>query len=469
MTEAADLQAFLDAQRVTGEVQSERQAFTLAREHALRKLAQFRDPFEHAWIVRAVQAGVALDPYCPIRVRLGQAGVHVGYEQRAIDLKQVEQSFCDPESRTEPALQHLSSALWSVASKVGWTFELRAQGSSKTLVWSNNDLRLQSLSEHSEVSGLLINRADSSSGGLGWVGRTMANSRFSLEVVDILAERCYPSPAPLVVDGRRLDSLLNCPGHGWGFFAVPIWIQALTQGRPKLALSPTSLALTPFQSPSTSAKNQSQLALCWEAQFAKELLPKLSLPSEAGLAFVLGVGKAPTYNVGSEQAPRGQYWRTTGQKSRLHWVLDGAVVCKEPLSTLDLGCSVAVFLSAEGLQTDLSGFALVESEAKRERIKSAVRQVAEQLSPEFMTQLFQELGAFHHRKETRRKNIARGIGGVGLGLVFLNPVLGLGAMAAGGILSLVKDDGEHSGRLDWLQEGLLSQKKELMMVLRDLG
>lgn len=57
--------------------------------------------------------------------------------------------------------------------------------------------------------------------------------------------------------------------------------------------------------------------------------------------------------------------------STIYWALDGALVGEEPLTSKKSWCSVALFLSAEGLKTDVSSLALRESTEKKERIAKA--------------------------------------------------------------------------------------------------
>lgn len=72
------------------------------------------------------------------------------------------------------------------------------------------------------------------------------------------------------------------------------------------------------------------------------------------------------------------YWRFNPkkQKSRIAWVLDGVVVQEEAIPVKENWISTLIVVNAKGLQTDLSGFSLLDSEDLEPRRQDACRAVA---------------------------------------------------------------------------------------------
>ena len=73
------------------------------------------------------------------------------------------------------------------------------------------------------------------------------------------------------------------------------------------------------------------------------------------------------------------FFQAIPTKSTCHWVLDGAVIAVEDYPIEPLPCSLGLYLSAEGLETDISSFGLQQTAEADQRKREAVRRVTELL------------------------------------------------------------------------------------------
>ena len=70
-----------------------------------------------------------------------------------------------------------------------------------------------------------------------------------------------------------------------------------------------------------------------------------------------------------------QYWGTKDTSSQIYWVKDGVIIDQEAPFGTQSAVSSCLYLSAEGLKTDLTGFQLQQQETRNQRVKEAIHTV----------------------------------------------------------------------------------------------
>jgi hypothetical protein len=354
-----DLQDFLQQEARHGQTDS-RGVFTQTREKMLEKLAGFQLPFEGAWVLKIVQAAVASSsPLLRIvstdettRLELSPA--------RPWTIDEVEQALCAPESRPDPALGHLATALRAVGFGQRRAFTIKLADAPESLLWEGRTLsRCPAPASPSDFSPCLIEvghvAADAPT--LTRLASKMAASWKNAEVIKAVAEWCYSCPIPLEVDGRRMDSLQLCPEHGWSQSSDLLGISFPQAELPELPLSQRTLSLAKSERP-----RQDRGVGAFDHQAPLEL----SQPPAAVVLHTLHL------QIGN----KGSYLEKEG-RSHLYWIRDGVIVQKDVWEASEAFCSLGCFVSAQGLAADLTTLSLRRDPHWMRRRDQAARAASE--------------------------------------------------------------------------------------------
>ena len=418
VNQPSELELFLRSQSTEGRVDS-RGAFTVSRQEALKKLAAFALPFAGAWAVKVIQGLVAVGTDFPIRVDLLATEIHFFFLQPDFSLLEFEDRFFTPEPPERRSLRHILTGLWTVALKEKWGFQLAFADSSTTLIWDGHELHRVESSRKRDCACLTLAPLQQKS-KLSWVaGVAMAGHR-NAELLMTLAQRCYLCPVPLTVDGRRLDSLQRSPENGWGELTFPFAVNFAQADLPALKIPPGTFSGAPIPIHPTSPTLFVEEGGGWK-RLGEQRMKNLKACQESPLPFILCANM--------KRKDSGDHkWVNSRGPSSISWVLDGAVVDRDPLVDRMLHISVGCFVSAEGLETDLTTLKLIDSPEKRRRIensKVSLRTALKQLEKERFEETF-EAGAA----------TPKAIGGVlmvaGVGLLWVAPWVGIGVVALGG-------------------------------------
>lgn len=361
MRPKSGIDQFLQESKRGGQ-QDSRGAFTLAQSEALRKLAKFQLPFEGAWSVKIVQAAVAAGRSTTINVtqtRRQTSFAFRGAESWTPELLQ--DTLLDPDSTDDSALNHLKSALWEVGFHGRRSFQLRFQDG-RMLEWDGHGFQISQSSEKTDGLEISVSHwsVEEHVGLLGLRGWIRAGKR-NAAVAKALGERCYVCPIPLVLDGRSLCSWLSCPSHSQNSTTQPLAV-LLSDHK---GLPPLSRAAGSFRDLKLASRSRH---IRGQIDEPRELLSSLNQGGESSL----------TVLVAMHMDRLGTRWTPLTSRSVCHWVSDGAVV--EIERYIYSHCSVALFVSAAGLNTDLSGFQLRDSLEKHRRSALAVRAAQKQLA-----------------------------------------------------------------------------------------
>ena len=410
---------------------------------ALRKVAEYQLPFPGAWAVKIIQSILASAGTHPIRVDLTTTEIRFYFVATGFSLDEFETAYYNPEPPPNRGLRHLLSGLWSVGLKERWGFQIAFPRQTKTLIWDGEQMNRVESPLARDCTCISIAPLQNKE-GLSWVaGFAMSGSR-NAELLLVLSRFCYTCPLPLTVDGRRIDSLQRAENHGWSKETYPLTIGFAEAPLPELRLPPGTFSRVTksVRHSSTLFEEGNRDGGGWR-QVAEKSMRALSPQENAAVAFVVCV------NMKLVESGRSYTWNEGAGSSTLYWVLDGALVGQEPLLSRNTHCSLGCFLSAEGLQTDLSTFHLLESSERAERKKLACLGLV--LALDSVDQNgFQDL-------VTRGKLMQRIVGGAlvagGLWLLWPVPVLGLGGIAAGG-LTILKAGNKQEAQVQSAQASL---------------
>lgn len=300
--------------------------FSLDPAKALEKLGQFQFDDPSDWILKVVQAAVA-GQADRLDIFAGGDSATIQFTPRCstleIEFADLLNTECTPD---RPDWIHLRRALWSLVGQ-GLDFQCRNPYGPG---WDHRQGQL---------------RAD----GLPAQAQFILNVKCPTEtLVRKLTRRAFLCPIPLLVNHKVISSLLRCPRHGVSANSSPIVIRFFqNQGLPTLPLPLHTVQYEP-SSPTLL-----------------EELPTTEQSEGLELAVLLSI----------HWVQRRGKWTTLPSESCLYWVADGVIVETQTLPGTGKAISCGVYLSAEGLETDLSGFRTVRSDARKERQLAAFRAV----------------------------------------------------------------------------------------------
>lgn len=428
MKKPSELEQFLKGQIVEGEMDSSG-AFTLAKDKALAKLAEFQLPFAQAWSVKVIQAIVASQTLEPITVALSSKESRIEFEFGSKwSLDDIEQRFFDPDASAENGIGHLVSGLWAVGLNEMRAFHLVIAGENESLMWNGEKMtRVPSRGAH---SSLTVSHAALYAPEQSWFAKMVGGSSHNAEILGVLSRYCFTCPVPLTVDAMRIDSLQLCPRSGWSKETYPISVSFSNSGLPEWPIPQGTFMDLPAHS-----------SRAWDGGGLKDLassvLGDLKSHPQAGMACMLSV------HLVRVKSGKNYRWKESQGPSRCHWVVDGAVVESEVFGLTPNLTSVGVFISGQGLATDLTGLSLQESEERTRRKEQAGRTVSEHLSP------LSEVDAQEFVAQGKRKGFV--FGGlftlVGLGVMALSPLHGI-AFSGAGIFIMFSGGSDRESRVE---------------------
>jgi hypothetical protein len=411
----SELELFLKSQAAEGQTETSDASFTLASEAALRKIAAFQLPFYAAWAVKMVQSIVASGSEAPIRIDLLATRIQFYFKSPGFTLDDLEAAFYDPQPSPNRCLRHLLSALWAVGLHHQWGFQVAFPSQTSTLIWDGHQLQRLESEQTRDVACVTIAPLRKKS-GLSWVAGVAWSGSRNAEILLALSRYCYTCPVPLNVDGRRLDSLQLAPQHGQAKWTYPLTIGFVEEKLPVLPIPPGTFKELARKSDSLGEGGG------WAA-LSRQRMGQLSQRPHASLAFSLCV------HMKQVKQGKSYTWEPAQGPSMIYWVLDGVVIFDEPLIGGNTHCSVGAFLSADGLETDLSTFDLRDSPERERRVALARQAISRALLG--IDDSFEEMVS----KGTLFQRVAGGAGMVaGVGLAFVSPMHGLIAGLWGGLV-----------------------------------
>jgi len=350
------MEEYLQAELNEGAVESSG-VFTLARAQALEKLAGFQLPGPHTWVLKVVQCAVASGCSALTVRQTSTESIFTFCDAPGWAPNQVEEAFCEPGSTPARGLTHLKQALWNAGISGLRPFFVAGAGWQEALVWDGRSLSRRPAEPVSQTTLVVSHRVWKKGRGFPILRGIEAAER-NAEVLLELKQKAFVCPIPLRLDGLRLDALQLCPSHGLSSRS-----SLLRLGFPQGPLAPLGIP------PATSG------GYVREGEMRADLDGLFEAPQEAPTAAAL-LCLLTAHAVLVPEGKR-QGWRSAPHASSLYWVLDGVVLNQATFSVPSRCCSLAVMASAEGMTTDLTGFALQINAEYRRRLWKVYELVAD--------------------------------------------------------------------------------------------
>ena len=363
--------SFLRNQRAVGRYESEGH-FTLGAE-AARKLANYALPEPSFWILKIVQAAVACGAPS-INVRQGNVATIITFEcNQEFDPRQVRKALVSADVEAGPAEAYLVAGLRAVGVGGGRSFsiEFHREKAREAVIWDG-----EHLSVHNSQSGW--KGCQKIELGVLW---SSPDPGPLVNEYRALIERAYTCPVELKVGGRRVDSLVpEIPSNKKRETA-----SFLSDGADYICpiILGTGVSDSHLLKPMRVSASVARDGKSW------------------GITNRFTASR-PLHVVGKKAATCTHLWRLDysfqvkdwglidgakfefkagSRESKVHWLLDGVLIQSDNLGVTHPGVSLELFLNAEDLQLDLSGFALSEKsrDVRRARVEAAMSNFSEQV------------------------------------------------------------------------------------------
>lgn len=367
MKKSDPLLELLSSASQVGQLDSEG-SFTIAGEAAIGKLASFQLPRSSAWILKMVQAAVSAQ--AP-ELRIAQSNettTFVFQPQVDFELGALKEALLSPQIQGSPPTRHLAVGLRAVGFGDGRAFTLAFdQGNQRTILgWNNQQLvqRAEALEKDSPPTIYLGVAFPESDQGRSLGGLTKSKGRATTEYLEV-ARHCDCCPIALYLDGRRIDALqAPPPDEAEGNTAILSlgWApHSPTQRVPPLRVPPGTQLQQPKWRPTDKFTDERVFLLDGDLG-----------NTQANCIIKLRYG----YKVQSHRSKHKSFaFQAISRRSYYNWVKDGVICYRRASGYKSSPISFEIYLSADDIPTDISGFHLQSSEELTRRETLAREQV----------------------------------------------------------------------------------------------
>ena len=356
----SEFHTWLQNQQDQGTFSSEG-SFSLKRERSWQKLGAFQLPFPEAWVLELVQCAVALGVE---EVQVAQTWRESRFSfvgGREITPEDVEVAVFEMPEYLPRGLVALGTAVRALGKGSRHPFCLCYQGA-KGQAWTGDRFINRHVGLKGEVQFSVIVSHFEIGDGIGdiWSLSGDALREKMLRISGTLSGQCYAAPTRIFLDGRQLNGPQNDPVFG------------LTTSVRPLAL----LKITNDELPGLSFPMSQGLRTCGTSDLQihsgfGESLEKCEILEQSVLLLL------SAFLENEDHKPMAGRMRERKQAAELLWIVDGVVAQRERLPWKG-SVSFAVLVSGDGLETDLTGLALRESEAYLRRRESALKEISGQ-------------------------------------------------------------------------------------------
>lgn len=325
--------------------------FTIAGEAAIGKLASFQLPRKSAWVLKIVQAAVTAESRSITVAQSNETTTFTFDTTVEFEVAQLKEALLSPQIVGPAPCRHLAVGLRAVGfgDRRAFTLAFDKDGKRTFLGWNGEQLtqREELLEEDSNLVIRLGVAFPEHDRGRSLGGLTKSAGRATDEYQE-LVRNCEACPVPLIVDGRRVDTLsashYDQISGNTALISVGWSPHDARFPGPALEL-PHGLLRTPSKWKLTDKFTDDRVF------FVDGDKTALSAGCLAKIWY--------SYKVVSHRSKHKSFQFTTiPRRSFYNWIKDG-VVCQRQGSSDDLGAiSFELYLSADDLETDISGLKL---------------------------------------------------------------------------------------------------------------
>lgn len=356
----SELEQFLQGQAGSGEADSEG-SFTIDQEKALQKLSEHQLPEPLAWTLKVVQAAVLSE----------SQDLHVSHTDTDVRFEFTPKTWAPPESQdlllspapTESeAFNALRTAIWDAGMGQGRPFQLTLPKSESSFFWRGQELEKREVKADPRVQLTVSHRTLEQGKGLP-ILRSIQSVGRSAEIALFLKRRAHMAPLRLWVDQQRFDGVY----HG---------LLARQQGSLDLSLSkPPKKRSHPILASSVDTSGPALPTVPGDRETPKfagykecePLMRDFQLPQgdeRQGALMILAA------NIGTSSADNEP--QVAHLKSQLNWVKHGVVVQSETIPVNPYSIYLTLYICADHIPTDISGFALQQDAISGLRLRTLV-------------------------------------------------------------------------------------------------
>ena len=361
-----NIESFIEQARSLGAQDSEG-VFTIAREQAIRKLAQLQLPGAQSWVLKLLQAAVSSGA----QSFTAEAERHISYfsydPTELFEIDELVKALTEPEADMGRSLRHLATGLRAVGfgDNRSFTFAFEQGHQCFLLGWDGTRLAKRIVSVSRPSSGPLIRL------GIAHPGppsrKCPPEVTLEMEELRLCAE---VATIAVVVNRKRADDF-NAPlvdgGHGLGKRVT------LSAG---WAPSRRECSLQQLALPGALLRSSRPIGL--GDRFTDDRIFHVegrADQTESPCLAKISYG----YHIDSHRSSLGKFrFHNKPRYSYVHWVKDGVVVDRHRWKFEPTAVAFDLYLSAEGLPSDLSGLRIVRRPDVPHRIAKGLPWVVEQ-------------------------------------------------------------------------------------------
>lgn len=361
MEKKSELTKWLHQQQSEGQIDSEG-SFSIDKQKAWEKLGAFQLPFATAWVLKLVQA---LNSCAQAQgMKVTQNRVETVFHFMGVQdwtHETLESAIFNPEVRQDQDISHLAVAIRALAQPKDRPFSL-SYPDGRTFIWNGTHFSEPAKSQNREdltedvIIGVELTvshfRIGQSTSYLAYQGPEV--KKLMLAISKTLHDDCYLSPCQITLDGLRIQGLASrLPSHNNND------IQILTQYAVKTGPNlPQCHAMFKLDKPRWDFNRA-----CWA--------PGEKQSDCSAMAILVAYLDA--------QKVQGDYcyFKPSEGPMELHWIRLGVIVERERISYNSLA-NLILYITAEELNTDLTGLSLREDQLKKDRLDAAGAILSEQ-------------------------------------------------------------------------------------------
>lgn len=313
-------------------------------------MAGFQLPRETAWALKLVQAAVVSNsPYFKVIQTRRETRFHFRPDDDW-NPDNLRQAFLNPEPTPCRSLDSLKRGLWFIGLREKRAFMMTFASTPQALIWNGEDFFEEEVERNEDCCLTLAHPS-----GLHPLRDFIGIARLHVGLQKELQNFAYSCPIPVTLDERRVDSLILCPSHGFSSDRHPSRLLPIRDRVPDFPL----LAFPRENFQHFPGLKALRVSLAGQ-------LPGY-MPPKGSLACLITI-RAQRASVNSFER-----WDRLPIRNLLYWVMDGVVIAEHELTPKVGPVGLAVFASAEGLETDLTGFNLAQNETSQERLRQVLK------------------------------------------------------------------------------------------------